>query len=143
MVSYTPGAAVILGRNPYYWRTAEGRRLPYLDTIRLEIQNRRPEIEVTKLVGGTNAFVRRPFLYTGVLYGLVAGLLAWGIVALIVAILERPAASLAAAYGSSFALHGPARAALECLLAGAPALGLVGAALAAGRQLARIEPRST
>ena len=51
------------------------------NTIRLEIQNRRAEIEVTKLVGGSNGFVRRPFLYTGVLYGLGGALLAWGIVA--------------------------------------------------------------
>ncbi len=43
------------------------------NTIRLEILNRRNEIEVTKLVGGTNAFVRRPFLYAGVLYGILAG----------------------------------------------------------------------
>ena len=46
------------------------------NTIRLEIQQRRPEIEVTKLVGGSNAFVRRPFLYTGVFYGLGGALLA-------------------------------------------------------------------
>ena len=51
------------------------------NTIRLEIQARRAEIEVTKLVGGSNAFVRRPFLYTGVLYGLGGALLAWGILA--------------------------------------------------------------
>ena len=49
------------------------------NTIRLEIQNRRAEIEVTKLVGGSNGFVRRPFLYTGVLYGLGGALLAWGL----------------------------------------------------------------
>ena len=47
------------------------------NTIRLEIQNRRAEIEVTKLVGGTNGFVRRPFLYTGALYGCLGGLTAW------------------------------------------------------------------
>ena len=48
------------------------------NTIRLEILNRRAEIEVTKLVGGSNAFVRRPFLYTGVLYGLIGALLRLG-----------------------------------------------------------------
>ena len=46
------------------------------NTIRLEIQNRRAEIEVTKLVGGSDAFVRRPFLYTGLCYGLGGGLIA-------------------------------------------------------------------
>jgi cell division transport system permease protein len=112
------------------------------NTIRLEIQNRRPEIEVTKLVGGTNGFVRRPFLYTGLLYGLLAGLLAWAMVLAAVAALGRPASTLAAAYGGSFTLRGPALVALECLLAGAPLLGLIGAWLAAGRHIARIQPRS-
>ena len=59
------------------------------NTIRLEIQGRRAEIEVTKLVGGSNAYVRRPFLYTGVLYGVAGALLAWGIVALAVFVLGR------------------------------------------------------
>src|ERR1700742_1467100 len=60
------------------------------NTIRLEILNRRAEIEVTKLVGGTNAFVRRPFLYTGVLYGLTGALLALLIVEIAVGVLGRP-----------------------------------------------------
>jgi len=47
------------------------------NTIRLDIQNRREEIEVTKLIGGTDAFIRRPFLYTGLWYGIFGGLLAW------------------------------------------------------------------
>jgi len=50
------------------------------NTIRLEIRSRAAEIEVTQLVGGSRAFVRRPFLYTGVLYGLIAAAIAWGIV---------------------------------------------------------------
>ena len=77
------------------------------NTIRLEILNRRAEIEVTKLVGGTNAFVRRPFLYAGVLYGIVAGSLAWGLVALARASLAPAALRLATAYGSQFTLQGP------------------------------------
>jgi len=60
------------------------------NTIRLEILNRRAEIEVTKLVGGSNRFVRRPFLYTGLLYVLGGALLAWGIISLTVALLARP-----------------------------------------------------
>jgi cell division transport system permease protein len=113
------------------------------NTIRLEIVNRRAEIEVTKLVGGTNAFVRRPFLYTGVLYGLVAALLAWAIVAGAVGLLGAPVAKLAQAYGSHFALQAPGWAQLRWLLAGAPALGWMGSWLAAAGQLARIEPRSS
>ena len=76
------------------------------NTIRLEIQGRRAEIEVTKLVGGSNAFVRRPFLYTGVLYGLGGALLAWGIVALAVLVLRDSVATLAHLYGSRYRAGG-------------------------------------
>ena len=47
------------------------------NTIRLAVENRRDEIVVVKLVGGTNGYVRRPFLYTGLWYGVAGGLLAW------------------------------------------------------------------
>jgi cell division transport system permease protein len=70
------------------------------NTIRLEILNRRAEIEVTKLVGGSNAFVRRPFLYTGALYGLGGALLAWLIIETAVMILGQPIATVAQLYGS-------------------------------------------
>src|SRR6202030_3790290 len=76
------------------------------NTIRLEILNRRAEIEVTKLVGGSNGFVRRPFLYTGVLYGFGGAVLAWLIVEAAVAILGEPVATLAQLYGSRYALQG-------------------------------------
>src|SRR3954467_7836416 len=75
--------------------------------FRLEILNRRAEIEVTKLVGGSNAFVRRPFLYTGVLYGLSGALLALAIVQIAVFILPRPMPIRAQFCGSHFALRGP------------------------------------
>jgi cell division transport system permease protein len=112
------------------------------NTIRLEIVNRRDQIEVTKLVGGTNAFVRRPFLYAGVLYGLLAGSIAWGLVAIARLSLAPAALRLAAAYGSGFTLHGPSLAELGVLLATGVVLGWLGAWIAAARQLARIEPRS-
>ena len=60
------------------------------NTIRLDIENRRDEIEVTKLVGGSNAFVRRPFLYNGVWYGLGGGLIAWLVVTVAVSLLADP-----------------------------------------------------
>lgn len=110
------------------------------NTIRLEIQNRRAEIEVTKLVGGTNAFVRRPFLYTGALYGLLGGLCAFLVVALALWLLGPFAQKLAQTYGSSFALQGPALRDLGILLGAGTLLGWIGAWLAAGRHLARIEP---
>lgn len=112
------------------------------NTIRLEILNRRAEIEVTKLVGGTNAFVRRPFLYAGVLYGILAGALAWSIVALARASLAAAALRLATAYGSGFTLEGPSLAELGMLLVAGMVLGWLGAWIAAARQLARIEPRT-
>ena len=78
------------------------------NTIRLEILNRHAEIEVTKLVGGSNAFVRRPFLYTGALYGLGGAAARLdhrrGGAAMV---LEQPIATLAQLYGSHYALHGP------------------------------------
>ena len=112
------------------------------NTIRLEILHRRDEIEVTKLVGGTNAFVRRPFLYAGVLYGLAAGAIAWGLVAIADASLAPAAEHLAAAYGSAFTLRGPDVYELGVLLLGGIGLGWLGAWIAAARQLARIEPRT-
>jgi len=110
------------------------------NTIRLEIQNRRAEIEVTKLVGGSNAFVRRPFLYTGALYGLLGGLCAFVVVAVALWLLTPFAQRLAQTYGSTFALQGPALRDLGILLGAGTLLGWVGAWLAAGRHLARIEP---
>jgi cell division transport system permease protein len=112
------------------------------NTIRLEILNRRAEIEVTKLVGGTNAFVRRPFLYAGALYGAGAGLTAWAIVALAREALAGAALRLAASYGSQFVLLGPSVRELGILSGAGVVLGWLGAWVATGRQLARIEPRS-
>jgi cell division transport system permease protein len=112
------------------------------NTIRLEILNRRAEIEVTKLVGGSNAFVRRPFLYTGVLYGLTGALLAWLIVEIAVVVLGRPIANLAQVYGSRFALQGPPIDDVGVLLATGIVLGWMGAWISAARHLRRIEPRA-
>jgi cell division transport system permease protein len=112
------------------------------NTIRLEIQNRRAEIEVTKLVGGSNAFVRRPFLYTGALYGALGAFFALGFVSLGVALIAGPANRLALLYGSGFQLRGPSAIDMGILGFGALALGLFGAWLSAGRQLSAIEPRA-
>jgi cell division transport system permease protein len=112
------------------------------NTIRLEIQGRWAEIEVTKLVGGSNAFVRRPFLYAGVLYGVLSGLLGFGVVLLARIALTQPVAALSAAYGGHFALQGPGLRELGVLVGVGALLGWLGAAVAASRQLARIEPRT-
>ena len=112
------------------------------NTIRLEILNRRAEIEVTKLVGGSNAFVRRPFLYTGLLYGIGGAALAWVVLEAAVLVLDQPVATLAQLYGSSYALQGPSGQVLAALFGGGMALGWLGAWISAHRHLRRIEPRA-
>jgi cell division transport system permease protein len=112
------------------------------NTIRLEILNRRAEIEITKLVGGSNRFVRRPFLYTGVLYGLGGALLAWGVIGIMGMVLSTPVATLAQLYGSHYALTGPALEDTAILLGGGAVLGWLGAWISASRHLRNIEPRA-
>jgi cell division transport system permease protein len=110
------------------------------NTIRLDIQNRRAEIEVTKLIGGTNAFIRRPFLYTGFWYGLCGGLLAWGLTALAVGIMASSVAHLATLYDSGFQLSGLGLDDGLSLVGGSCLLGLCGSWIAVGRHLHEIEP---
>jgi cell division transport system permease protein len=112
------------------------------NTIRLEILNRKEEIEVTKLVGGSNGFVRRPFLYTGVLYGLGGVVLGWLIVEGTVAILGQPVATLAQLYGSRYLLQGPTSDDIFMVLGAGVVLGWLGAWISAARHLRRIEPRA-
>jgi len=112
------------------------------NTIRLEILNRRAEIEVTKLVGGSNAFVRRPFLYTGLLYGIGGAVLAWVILEAAILVLDQPVATLAQLYGSRYVLQGPSGHVLGALFGGGMALGWLGAWISARRHLRSIEPRA-
>ena len=111
------------------------------NAIRLEIRARRSEIEVTKLVGGTNAFVRRPFLYEGVIFGLLGGGAAVGIVSLAVASLIEPVSRLALLYGGQFVLSGIGVIEATVLVVGGALLGVIGAWLGAARLIARIEAR--
>jgi cell division transport system permease protein len=110
-------------------------------TIRAEIQSRRAEIEVTKLVGGSDAFVRRPFLYAGLWYGLGGGLIALGCCAVIVTLLARPTQRVAGLYGSDFRLSGLGLEASLALLGAAVALGWLGSLISASRHLREIEPQ--
>ena len=112
------------------------------NTIRLEINGRRAEIEVTKLVGGSNAFVRRPFLYSGLWQGLGGGLLATGMIAAGLFALEPHVARLAEAYGAAFVLRGLSIREWPAVVGGGAALGFLGAWLAAAYHLRRIEPRA-
>ncbi len=111
------------------------------NTIRLEIQNRREEIVVTKLIGATNPFVRRPFLYSGVWYGLTGALLGWLLVTTGFLLLAGPVAKLAGLYQSGFVLQALPLLSLAVLLAGGSLLGLLGSWLAVGRHLDAIEPQ--
>lgn len=111
------------------------------NTIRLEIQNRSAEIEVTKLVGGTDAFIRRPFLYLGLCYGLAGAIVAYLLIAGTLAALGPPVSSLAALYDSRFTLSGLSVRETGVLLAGGALLGWLGAGLATARHLRAVEPR--
>ncbi|MCY1342202.1 Cell division protein FtsX [compost metagenome] len=111
------------------------------NTIRLHIENRRSEIEVIKLVGGTDGYVRRPFLYMGALYGLGAGVLSWALLAFGLDWLNGAVVNLAGLYGSDFALAGvPLEDGLS-LTIGAVLLGWIGAWLAVARHLRELAPR--
>ena len=111
------------------------------NTIRLDIENRRDEIEVTKLVGGSDAFVRRPFLYNGVWYGLAGGIIAGLIVAIMVSVLGAPVTRIAGLYGSQFELEGVGAIGWLALLAGGAVLGWLGSFIVATRELRGIEPK--
>ncbi|WP_235035550.1 permease-like cell division protein FtsX [Zhongshania aliphaticivorans] len=111
------------------------------NTIKLAIEGRREEILVVKLVGGTNAFVRRPFLYTGLWYGLGGGLAAWILVQAGLIWLSGPISDLSHSYQSDFHLLGLGFLDTIILWLFSGLLGLFGAWLVVGRELRAIEPR--
>ncbi len=110
------------------------------NTIRLAIQNRRDEIVIVKLIGGTDAFIRRPFLYTGFWYGLFGGIIAWLLVTVSMWILNEPVEKLAGLYQNSFSLNGLNIQTTGILLLSSVLLGLSGSWIAVGRHLREIEP---
>jgi len=112
------------------------------NTIRLAIENRRSEIVVIKLIGGTNSFIRRPFLYTGFWYGLLGSLIAILLVNISLIIISNPLAHLSSLYDSqlfSLGLMG-VNISATLLLSGC-FLGLIGARIAVGKHLKEIEPK--
>ncbi len=111
------------------------------NTIRLDIQNRRDEIEVTKLIGASNAFVRRPFLYSGFWYGLSGGLLALALVWYGLYALKEPVARLSGLYESAFNVLALDVGESFLIIGAGVGLGLVGSWIAATRHMRRIEPR--
>ena len=111
------------------------------NTIRLDIENRRDEIEVTKLIGASNAFVRRPFLWSGFWYGLLGGLLALALVWYGLYLLEAPVARLAGLYQGNVSITSMTLTEAAGVVGIGAALGLLGSWLTAARHMRRIEPR--
>jgi cell division transport system permease protein len=111
------------------------------NTIRLSVQNRRDEIEVIKLIGATDAFIRRPFLYTGFWYGFLAGITCWLILNISLMWLQDPVAHLAGLYQSQFSINGLNFEQSVKLLGISCLLGLLGSWLSVGRHIRQIEPR--
>ncbi len=111
------------------------------NTIRLEIENRRDEIEVTKLIGASNAFVRRPFLWSGFWYGLFGALLAIGLVQYGLVLLRPAVTRLAGLYNSGLSLLSLDGREVLAILGVGIVLGLTGSWFAAARHMRAIEPR--
>lgn len=111
------------------------------NTIRLDIQSRRTEIVVQKLIGATNAFIRRPFLYTGLWYGLLGGIAAWLLISISLQLLQGPVQQLAGLYSSQFTLRSLSLSNALLFITLAIALGLLGSWLAVSKHLKEIEPK--
>ena len=110
------------------------------NTIRLDIQNRKSEIEVCKLIGASDAFIRRPFLYSGLWYGLGGAIVALLVVNGTMLLLQAPIRQVAGLYGSDFKLMGLDPGSVLLILAGGSGLGWLGSWLAATRHMRLIEP---
>ncbi len=110
------------------------------NTIRLQILTQRDEIEVSKLIGASDGFIRRPFLYFGALQGLLGGCTAYGIVSISLLLLNHPLANLSQLYASQFALNPLGLADGLSLLLFSLYLGWLGAWLSVARHLNQIEP---
>ena len=111
------------------------------NTIRLDIENRREEIEVTKLIGASNAFVRRPFLWTGFWYGLLGSTVALALVQYGLFLLKEPVARLAGLYQGNISIASMGARESGLLIGAGIFLGLVASWLTAARHMRRIEPR--
>lgn len=109
------------------------------NTIRLDIENRKDEIRVTRLIGATNAYIRRPFIYGGIWFGLFGGVLSLVIVHLALLFLVQPVGQLAMLYGNTFTISGVDVLMTLQILVASSLLGMIGAWLAVGRYLWRDE----
>ncbi len=110
------------------------------NSIRLELQNRRDEVMVAKLVGATKAFIQRPFIYTGFWLGFISGFLAWIVVSVMMFILQGPIESLSVLYNNTFDVSYLGMGDTVWLLFMASALGVIGAWSVLHYQLRQIRP---
>ena len=108
------------------------------NTIRLAIYNRRTEIEINKLFGATDAFIRRPFLYNGLFHGVCGGLVAWLLLVSSILLLKQPVLNLAGLYASDFQLFSLSLIEAMALVGIGGLLGLMGSWLAVQRNLKSI-----
>lgn len=120
---------------------AVGMTAVTFNTVRLQIVTQQAEIEVSRLIGATTSYIRRPFVWQGTVIGLAGGLVAIGLVGGSVHLLNGEVARLAATYGSEFRLALPAVGDLAACLGFAGALGWAGAYLSVSRHLHEIQPR--
>ncbi|HLP98700.1 MAG TPA: permease-like cell division protein FtsX [Sideroxyarcus sp.] len=111
------------------------------NTIRLQILTRREEIEVSKLIGATDAFIRRPFLYFGLTQGLLGGVMAWLLVAGSLQLLNHQIGHLTELYASDFSLQHLSLGDSLTLLGFSAYLGWLGAWFSVSQHLWQIEPR--
>ena len=110
------------------------------NTIRLSIMDKKAEIEVMKLVGATDAFIQRPFLYTGIWLGVFGGFLAFLVVELMLWWLQGAIATVTQLYQSDFVLNSLSLREFGYLMLIAVTLGLVGSYIAVRSHIKAIEP---
>ncbi|MBK1702038.1 permease-like cell division protein FtsX, partial [Thiococcus pfennigii] len=110
------------------------------NTIRLEIENRRDEIRIQELVGATNAFIRRPFVYAGLWYGLLGGLVACLLVIVGLLLIQAPVSRVASLYQADFPLIGLSLPVLAAMLGTGTLLGYLGSWLAVTWHLRASKP---
>ncbi|KFZ31119.1 cell division protein FtsX [Pseudidiomarina salinarum] len=111
------------------------------NTIRLNINSKRDEIMVMKLVGATDAYIQRPFMYTGVWYGIVGGIIAWLATALLIWWIDDAVRAISELYESQFSLTGLNLQEMLVLWLIAVGLGLLGSYIAVRKHVATIEPQ--
>ena len=110
------------------------------NTIRLSIINKRTEIAINKLFGATNAYIQRPFLYSGLIYGFTGSCIAWLLLMITTLIMKNPVNQLAVLYNSDFQLNSLDFIQLLILILTGSGLGLAGSWVAVGRHIRDTDP---